>query len=48
MDDEGTEGKPVDVSWDEKEFGDPGLEDADDETEASPHEGEEGQAGDVA
>jgi hypothetical protein len=48
MDEEGTAGAPVDVSWDEDEWGSSeatGLDDA--ETERVPHEGEEGQAGDV-
>ena len=48
MDEEGTDGKPVDASWDESEWGSPGSSGGDDETERVPHEGEEGQAGDVA
>jgi hypothetical protein len=48
MDEEGAEGKPVDVSWDESDFGSTGSKSGDDETERVPHEGEEGQAGDVA
>jgi hypothetical protein len=49
MDEEGTEGAPVDASWDEDDWGSTdtsGLDDS--ETERVPHEGEEGQAGDVA
>jgi hypothetical protein len=49
MDEEGTEGAPVDASWDEAEWGSTETNDGDEpETERSPHQGEEGQAGDVA
>ena len=48
MDEEGTEGKPVDASWDESDWGDTGTSGAGEATGRVPHEGEEGQAGDVA
>ena len=53
MDEEDTEGAPADVSWKEGEWGsvDTGggeSEDGEPETERSPHQGEEGQADDVA
>jgi hypothetical protein len=48
MDEEGTEGAPVDASWDEQEWGNTDTDDDEPETERSPHEGEGGQAGDVA
>ena len=53
IDEEGTEGKPVDVSWNEDDWGDTGGTGAsggsdDSETEHAPHAGEEGQVGDVA
>jgi hypothetical protein len=39
MDEEGTQGAPADASWDESKWG---------ETERSPHQGEAGQADEVA
>ena len=48
IDEEGTEGAPVDASWDEKEWGDTETSDREPEVEGAPHQGEEGQAGDVA
>ena len=48
MDKEGTEGKPVDASWDEDDWGSTDTGGGADETERVPHEGEEGQAEDVA
>ena len=41
MDEEGTEGRPVDVEWDDGET--TGTAAEQDENEPSPHEGEEGQ-----
>ena len=38
MEEEGTEPRPADASWDDSSWG----------TTDAPHEGEEGQAGDVA
>jgi len=49
MDEEGLEGVPVDASWDESEWGDAPPTDGDERAaEATPHAGEEGQAGEVA
>jgi len=49
IDEEGTEGAPVDASWDEKEWGSTESGNGDEpETERAPHQGEEGQADDVA
>ena len=48
MDEEGTDGAPVDVSWNEHDWGGtrPDESGSEPETAHAPHQGEEGQAGD--
>jgi hypothetical protein len=48
LDEEGTEGAPVDVSWKESEWGAAEKAPEEPDTERSPHQGEEGQLGDIA